>query len=86
MPKSLMLLSPEDILEIPDQQKHPPPSIEGECTKCGKCCIFYECPALNTNNKHCRIYDCRPAECRMWPQNQFQICQVDCPGYSQTGL
>lgn len=86
MPKPLMLLSPRDIRELPDQQKHPPPSMQGNCLICGKCCLFYKCPALDRNTNRCRIYSCRPAECRMWPQSQFQICQVDCLGYSQTGL
>jgi hypothetical protein len=86
MGKLMAVMTKEEVDNLPTEHANPPPSITGNCTKCGKCCVFFECPLWDTDKKVCLIYDQRPVACRMFPHRQVEIIDVKCLGYTQTGL
>lgn len=81
MPYTITLLNPTDISNLADCEKIPPPHITGTCQKCGRCCAYYNCPALDSTSKLCKIYPNRPVVCRQWPLTNDHIALADCKGY-----
>ncbi len=61
-------------------------SRKGDCNRCGACCkIVYRCPFLGETEDgyHCRIYENRAAQCRMFPMNERDLRELggDCSYY-----
>ncbi len=68
-------------ISLPDIDTHPPPHIKGACNKCGKCCEYFDCPALDKVSRLCKVYPNRPTVCRQWPLTNDHIIMVKCKGY-----
>lgn len=81
MPYTITLLYPKDIANLFDNEKIPPPHIIGNCQKCGRCCTYFHCPALDTVTHLCKVYGNRPTVCRQWPLLGDDIAMVNCNGY-----
>ena len=48
----------------------------GECQRCGACCkIIFHCPFLRDGN-HCTVYAGRPKQCRTFPIDERDLCDV----------
>ena len=86
MPKHLSVITADEVNTLAAEHQNPPEAITGQCNKCGKCCVWWNCPLVDPITHHCRIYENRPIVCRMFPQRKADIDNVACSGYRQTGL
>ncbi len=77
-------LTDEQVSDLPQSWREPPPIITGSCARCGKCCEYFGCPQLDPNTKLCIIWPHRPASCRTSPRNKDEIDTWVCPGYNRT--
>ena len=86
MSKLLAIVTNDEVNTLAAGHQTTPEVITGECRKCGKCCVWWNCPLVDPITHHCQIYNNRPIVCRMFPQRQADIDAVACDSYRQTGL
>lgn len=82
MTYGITMIQNHELSALPDRDTHPPIFITGTCTKCGKCCEHFDCPALDSQTRLCKVYPNRPVVCRQWPLTHEHILIVNCPGFS----
>jgi hypothetical protein len=58
----------------------------GDCNRCGACCkILFACPFLleaEDGTFTCRVYDHRPASCRLFPMVPADLREVERCGFT----
>ncbi len=56
----------------------------GECQLCGRCCCQRKCPFIfqDENTWKCILHPAKPANCHIYPVNQKDIEEYNCPGFS----
>jgi hypothetical protein len=68
----------------------PAEQVTGECTHCGRCCLFGDCMFLDVDTKghsSCKIYTTRLWQgltCGSYPQQQVDIDLYSCPSFTAT--
>ncbi|MFH1875197.1 MAG: hypothetical protein ABH859_08485 [Pseudomonadota bacterium] len=57
---------------------------KGECQMCGRCCCVRKCPFIIQEGQswQCILHPAKPANCRIYPINQKDVVEYNCPGFS----